>query len=544
MKKIIYFFIISFSTTASAQTWDWAFQGGGSGDDFGQGITTDLHGDVYLVADYMGNAYYSSTYLTGLYFANILIAKHDSVGNVLWVQKANGANSKGISIDSLGNCYITGSCGSNAIFYGTSNSITVTSQDGNAFIAKYDASGNVLWVQLHGYVISNDCGNAIKTDAVGNSYITGQSYYQDGTGQERYNYFLSKYDTQGNLLWTKNSNWRGGVNPTGLDIDENGNCYITGTFRDSAFFDNTILISNWNKRNTVFMAKYDKNGNVIWARKDGTNYSEAQGISLDKKENFYITGRYMAPSTFGSTQLTGTNPGASMFIAKYDTSGNNIWAKNASTGTWGRGVNRDTSGNCFVTGWMGNTATFGEGINTVTLISAKANREIFAAKYDKNGNLTWAVSPGGSTGESNQVMAIHSDEKNNCYITGGFSDSTIFGYTTLYAPKATHGYFDIFIAKLKDNNGITPIGIIATESNSSLNIYPNPTAGIFQINYSSAEKNKLQLNIIDSKGKTIFTETFQGDYNKVIDLGRKAKGIYLIEIVSDKKRVTKRVVLN
>jgi hypothetical protein len=54
----------------------------------------------------------------------------------------------------------------------------------------------------------------------------------------------------------------------------------------------------------------------------------------------------------------------------------------------------------------------------------------------------------------------------------------------------------------------------------------------------------LHLNIIDSKGRVVYAEIFQGDYNKEIDLGTKAKGAYFIEIISGTKKDVKKIILN
>src|SRR5438046_1133023 len=85
-----------------------------------------------------------------------------------------------------------------------------------------------------------------------------------------------------------------------------------------------------------------------------------------------------------------------------------------------------------------------------------------------------------------------------------------------------------------------PTDIEVMESNSVLNVFPNPTDGTFQIVYLSVTKcppagwgGKLTVNIIDFNSKIIYTETipeFEGEYNKTIDLSSREKGIYIVEI--------------
>jgi len=108
----------------------------------------------------------------------------------------------------------------------------------------------------------------------------------------------------------------------------------------------------------------------------------------------------------------------------------------------------------------------------------------------------------------------------------------IDGSGNLYVAFKDGNTPNYYVSAMKFEN--TSSGINETKNNSSLTVYPNPTAGVFQINYSAAEKGSLQLNIIDAKGKTVYSETivrFNGEYKKEIDLGRKAKGVYFVEMI-------------
>ena len=127
-------------------------------------------------------------------------------------------------------------------------------------------------------------------------------------------------------------------------------------------------------------------------------------------------------------------------------------------------------------------------------------------------------------------------------------------YEDLYNGTTQTPTYNATVMKFEISTGITE-----AKNNTTLTVYPNPTSGVFQINYSATVKGKVQLNIIDEKGKIVYTETFQGDYKgstkfilseaegltRTIDLGRKAKGIYFIEIIStDEKRTIKKIVLD
>ncbi len=104
----------------------------------------------------------------------------------------------------------------------------------------------------------------------------------------------------------------------------------------------------------------------------------------------------------------------------------------------------------------------------------------------------------------------------------------------------------LYLAKINFNTSIIT-GIKETENSSALIVYPNPTKETFQIIYSSSEKVKLQLNVLSSNGEIVYSDhipEFQGEYKKTIDLSDKAKGVYFIEIIADKKKSVKKIVLN
>ena len=96
-------------------------------------------------------------------------------------------------------------------------------------------------------------------------------------------------------------------------------------------------------------------------------------------------------------------------------------------------------------------------------------------------------------------------------------------------------------------------GIVANESNTFFNVFPNPTEGTFQIVYGSNNQCPPQgwggiliVRIMNSNYVTVYSETipvFEGDYNKIIDLSTLEKGIYTVELVCGKQKRVRREVL-
>ena len=85
-----------------------------------------------------------------------------------------------------------------------------------------------------------------------------------------------------------------------------------------------------------------------------------------------------------------------------------------------------------------------------------------------------------------------------------------------------------------------------TDLADNLNIFPNPTRGIFNIVFVAEELDNFEIIIVDAFGKLITQENkqaFIGEYNKQLDLSSYPRGIYMVQIRTKDSFVSKRVVL-
>jgi hypothetical protein len=238
--------------------WLWIKQAGGTNLDYGNGIATDNNGNSYVTGWFYDTATFGSTTLTGTGDADIFVSKLDNDGNWLWAKQAGGTGgnfSYGITTDSIGNSYVTGR------FYGTTifDIISLTSSGlYDILIAKLDSNGNWLWAQQAGGP-GNDEGLGIVTDGIGNSYVTGRFYgiatfgSTTLTSSRLLDIFIAKLDSIGNWLVTMQAG--GSSSDSGSDIatNSNGNCYVTGSFGNTATFGTTTLISSGDT--DIFVAK-------------------------------------------------------------------------------------------------------------------------------------------------------------------------------------------------------------------------------------------------------------------------------------------------
>lgn len=160
---------------------------------------------------------------------------------------------------------------------------------------------------------------------------------------------------------------------TGIATDSIGNTYITGFFiratpgPDTTLFGSTPIMSVG--ASDIYIAKYDSTGNLIWATSaGGTLDDKSKGIAVDPSGNVYLTGYFNSPTITFDTISLSTTLGNDLFIAKYNSSGHIMWAKNAggSSGDYSNNIDVDANGNSFITGYF-NSATIQFGGTTLSI---------------------------------------------------------------------------------------------------------------------------------------------------------------------------------
>ncbi len=102
----------------------------------------------------------------------------------------------------------------------------------------------------------------------------------------------------------------------------------------------------------------------------------------------------------------------------------------------------DRDGNLYITGYYSSTATFGS-----TSLTSFGGTDIFIAKYNNIGNLSWVVSAGGTLNDKGSDISI--DSLGNVYVIGTFREMAFFDGNQVNSSGSGSGSQDkeIFIAK-------------------------------------------------------------------------------------------------
>ncbi|MCB9317449.1 MAG: SBBP repeat-containing protein, partial [Lewinellaceae bacterium] len=423
-------------------------QGAGAGSDRGQGIAGDAAGNIYVTGLFNGTISFGSQTLTASGVEDVFIVKYDPSGDILWAASGGGPASDigfGIATDASGNVYVTGGFTGSATF----GSQTVNASGGgtDVFIAKYDATGNVLWV-VSGGGFDTDFGSDIAADASGNVYVTGEFQGTAGFGSQTLtsagdvDAFVVKYDASGNVLWARSGGAGNFDTGNGIAADAAGNVYVTGAFRNNADFGSQTVSSVGDS--DVFVAKYDASGNVLWARSGGAgNFDTGNGIAADAAGNVYVTGYFRGNAGFDSQTVSSVG-NSDVFVAKYDASGNVLWVVGlgGTNADAGNGITTDAAGNAYVIGDFRGTAGFGS-----QTLTSSGNVDVFIAKFDASGNVLWANSGGGPNQDNGQsIVAVATGTVCGA---GSFEGTATFGSQTL----TSTGFSDMFVVQYNGDGG-------------------------------------------------------------------------------------------
>lgn len=288
----------------------WVRNAGGRNDDGSYGIASDISGNSYITGYFSGIAYFGTTKISSIGYTDIFIAKYDAAGNLVWVKTGGGPYQDmayGISTDITGNCYVTGFFTGNANFSGT----TLWSSgyfDTDVFVLKYNPSGILVWAKRSGGT-GNDFGYGISVAKNGQIYVAGTFKGTKSFGDNILtritgsNGFISQFDVNGKLSWTKGTNGSELNEFTKVSTDVAGNCYVSGYISGEVSI-GSLSLKGIGKDACV--AKFDSKGVLMWALQGGgENDDEAMCVSSDASGNCYIVGEFTNVANFGRLKFSG-----------------------------------------------------------------------------------------------------------------------------------------------------------------------------------------------------------------------------------------------
>lgn len=331
-------------------------------------------------------------------------------------------------------------------------------------VSKYDNEGNNLLYLKVGRGTSVLRG--IEIDGAANLYMVGSSHNLctgSSGGQERCGEVVVKYDSEGNKLWTHHL-LRRHPSPvfTAVAVDSSGNVYVVGT--TPVALPGQTNFGGWD----AFVRKLDSDGGELWTRQFGGIFSDgASSVAVFDSHSIYIAGQTKFVLTDENTLEEGK---ATVFVRKYDGDGNELWTRQPSSLGYlaPSNIEVDGAGNVFIFGSMmhkfGNdgrilwtrrsnsTQSFSVDVLGNVYLAGTKSKMAYVRKLDSDGQEVWFqqidaadsdVTKGDYNRSSAQDVAI--DGSGNVYVVG----SATYALPKTFIKGETHITIRGFLAKLK-----------------------------------------------------------------------------------------------
>jgi subtilisin-like proprotein convertase family protein len=297
---------------------EWARQVGSAGYEIGESVAVDNAGNVFLAGwitgDIDGHTYQGrdTTVGTG---GDTYLARYDQEGTQLW-QRSIGTDGYdafyGVTTDTAGNAYAVGA--TNRAIGGATNFGL-----GDGIIVKYDTSGDIAWTKQIG-TSEFDRFWDVQTDGAGNFYAVGSTGgILDGTTTHYgYDALIVKFDADGNIGWTRQLTSTANSNTEGLHaaIDPTtGDIIVTGQVGGT--LDGETSAGG----RDIFMARYSSTGDQLWNMQFGSSEEDAaQAIDIANDGTIYVAG-----TTYGVLPGETAGDNRDVVVAQLDKDGNLIW---------------------------------------------------------------------------------------------------------------------------------------------------------------------------------------------------------------------------
>lgn len=495
MKKIILslFCILNFSVIAQQWLWD--------------SIVTSTN-DIRIV-----NNHGDDVFTFG--HAETELKKYNSNGKLVWV-KSFGGTINNVNFDLADNIYIVGTFSNTLVL----DSFTLMSKgDLDIFLLKLNPTGDAIWLKQIGSNSSDIAGdicvhnnNIYVTGAVKDTTFISQTIFPKTVGVDM---FISMFDINGNIQQMKFAD-RMPLDLYSISVGQEikqdglGNLILLATISGTIKIDTSTVKTMPYSR---YVLKFDSSLNLLWEKYIGSGiYEFIHNLQINSVGDIFLI------ETRSSHYL---NYGA---IKKISSDGfllQNFFIEDRG---YINGMDIDLSDNIYFTG-----------IHRKWTFSGNPPPEDFfkTGKVDSSGNLMWIIQDSSIYHREGQGIAALSN--NTCFVSGVF-DNQIALHNTFIGMPGIHYFLAIL-----DAGNTTTINEMKNGGNYA-DVYPNPSAGIFTVNLK-IKNIDLKICVYDVLGNCLLNKDYHNDAIPKIDLSCHAKGFYFLEIISDRERVMKKVIL-
>lgn len=533
---------------------------GSSQIDAGQSGSYDSEGNIIIYGSFKGSLDCDPTTnsfeLNPLGTPDLFVAKYNQAGDFLWafnlgrISLNNGMDANGLNLDSNDNIIIAGSF-SNSVNFNPLGTSSIKSSSGgkDAFLAKYNSDGQLIWVNTFGSLFF-DYGTAVHVDADDNIFYgiryNGNVDVDPSSNDVILNpqagatdAALVKYNSAGEYIWYFEVSSPNNDIITAIESAQNGKIALGATINGSL---------SGIPKSDMKMFVLNADGSLDWEY-DFANFDNSNEISYfhfsDNGESLYLAGRIQGNTDFDPSPVNEMiiQPlFADPFFAKYDVVNQAlIWAKYIeSVGIEDYVSGIIESGSALIAlGSFDNVATFNPD-DFSTQIASQGEMDLYMTAYDKStGNFMYAKTFGGAGSE----FARHSyfNSNGNVLVIGSYSGSLSLNSDAVAI--SSKGFTDIFFAEFSFQTNLSSGSISA--DNKDIVIYPIPASSTFGIDIPGNAVYPIDLKIISIVGKVVKDlQIDNASKLKNIDVSSLKTGVYILEINIGGQRTSKRIIKN
>jgi hypothetical protein len=201
-------------------------------------------------------------------------------------------------------------------------------------------------------------------------------------------------------------------------------------------------------------------------------------------------------------------------------------------------------------------ALMGDPTLRMHVVKPVSNVKTTAISGNTQVNITWQASTDNVVGyniyRARTLNGQFSKINDSWITTTSYTDTFPWDGTNVYhiravklETSASGSYYNMSIGVLDSTQAVNTAINDMIAGNINLNIYPNPSQGRFSLTIESSRPADLNCEIINSLGKTIYSDHYQvsGAVTRVIDLGSVEKGIYIIKVSGKNTNVVKQLII-
>lgn len=333
--------------------------------------------------------------------------------------------------------------------------LTASGTPSDIYLAKLSTNGQPLWVRQYGGTNEEQLGSCVRHPAggwvIGGQFkVTGVFDTQTVASAGNRDAFLARLDDSGNVLWVRRAGGTKVDYGEKVAVDAAGNCYLIGEFTTSATFSGgATTLTAVGTRFDIFVAKYSPAGDFLWAKSaGGGDYDTVDAAAAEPAGNLYVSGRFTTNATFGPYTLSvqGSPLQTDAYLVKFDTSGSVQWAKRfgePAGGNASEGINfisLPSAGGCYFGGYYeGPMAAEGK-----TLPASGSLIGSFIGKINNGGTLEWLTASLATTVLYSALCDASSGQalQDGGLIVGGrFEGKLGLGATTITNPTSTAQHY-------------------------------------------------------------------------------------------------------